>query len=115
MEILKQFESISGKPEYVFVDMGYRGHGYGGDIKVHVNKRKRDRTVKSMRRWMKRRMAIEPDIGHLEREHRMDRNGLYGIERDCINAILSAAEMNVAMLLKWLVNILGLVFRWLFG
>jgi len=112
---LDQVERIALKPKHVFVDMGYRGHGYDGDIKVHVDKRKRGRTAKSMWRWMKRRAAIEPGIGHLKREHRMDRNRLHGKEGDCINAILSAAGMNITKLLKWLADFLRFVFWWLFG
>ena len=111
---LQQVERISRRPEHAFVDMGYRGHNYQGDIDVHVDKRARGRTVKSMWRWMKRRAAIEPGIGHLKREHRMDRNRLKGKEGDSINAILSAAGMNIAKLLKWLVNLLRLFFLSIF-
>jgi hypothetical protein len=84
-DTLQQVERITKKPEHAFVDMGYRGHGYEGEIHVHVDKRKRGRTAKSMWRWMKPRAAIEPGIGHLKREHRMDRNRLKGIEGDCFN------------------------------
>jgi IS5 family transposase len=49
---------------------------------------------------MKRRAAIEPGIGHLKQEHRMDRNRLFGMLGDKINAILSAAGMNFRKLLK---------------
>jgi IS5 family transposase len=63
---------------------------------------------------MKPRAAIEPGIGHIKREHRMDRNRLKGIESDCFNAILSAAGMNFAKLLSWLVDFLRLIFAWLF-
>ena len=113
-EALEQVERIAKKPEHVFVDMGYRGHGYQGDIQVHVDKRKRGRTAKSMWRWMKRRAAIEPGIGHLKREHRMDRNRLMGTQGDCFNAILSAAGMNFAKLLSWLADVLRLIFARLF-
>jgi IS5 family transposase len=44
----------------------------------------------------------------------MDRNRLKGIEGDCFNAILSAAGMNFAKLLSWLVDFLRLIFAWLF-
>ena len=64
---------------------------------------------------MKRRAAIEPGIGHLKREHRMDRNRLKGTAGDRINAILSAAGMNFAKLLKWAADFLRLIFCWLFG
>ncbi len=63
---------------------------------------------------MKRRAAIEPGIGHLKREHRMDRNRLKGKEGDCFNAILSAAGMNFTKLVRWLANLLRLIFAWIF-
>ena len=43
---------------------------------------------------MKRRAAVEPTIGHLKGEHRLERNRLKGTTGDAINAILSAAAMN---------------------
>ena len=48
---------------------------------------------------MKRRAAIEPSIGHLKEERRMERNRLKGSEGDKLNAVLSAAGMNFAKLL----------------
>ena len=105
-DALEQIVRIAKSPEHVFVDMGYRGHGCQGEIQIHVDKRKRGRTAKSLWRWMKRRAAIEPGIGHLKREHRMDRNRLKGKEGDCLNAIFSAAGMNFAKLLKWLADFL---------
>jgi IS5 family transposase len=68
-----------------------------------------------MWRWMKRRAAIEPGIGHLKREHRMDRNRLKDKQGDCFNAILSAVGMNFAKLLRWLADFLRLIFAWLFN
>mmetsp|Transcript_482 Transcript_482/g.319 ORF Transcript_482/g.319 Transcript_482/m.319 type:complete len:451 (+) Transcript_482:653-2005(+) len=100
-DALKQLERITQRPEHVFLDMGYRGHGYTGDVDVHVDKRRRGRTAKSLWRWMKRRAAIEPGIGHLKHEHRMDRNRLKGTLGDRINAILSAAGMNFRKLLRF--------------
>lgn len=38
---LEQVERIARPPEHAFVDMGYRGHGYDGDIEIHVDKRRR--------------------------------------------------------------------------
>lgn len=111
-DALEQVERITRQPEHVFVDMGYRGHGYQGEIEVHVDKRRRGRTAKSLWRWMKRRAAIEPGIGHLKHGHRMDRNRLKGKEGDRFNAILSAAGMNFAKLVRWLANFLRLIFYW---
>lgn len=114
-DTLQQVERLGKRPEHAFVDMGYRGHGYQGEIQVHVDKRKRGRTAKSLWRWMKRRAAIEPGIGHLKREHRMDRNRLKGQQGDCFNAILSAAGMNFAKLLSWIAELLRLILAWLFS
>jgi IS5 family transposase len=114
-DALKQVERICRQPEHVFVDRGYRGRGYRGDIAIHVDKQRRGRTAKSLWRWMKRRAAIEPGIGHLKREHRMDRNRLKGKEGDRFNAIMSAAGMNLSKLLSWLSDFLRLFWESLFG
>jgi IS5 family transposase len=114
-DTLSQVERIVKKPKHVFVDRGYRGHDYTGEIEVHVDKVRRGKTAKSLWRWIKRRAAVEPSIGHLKQEHRMDRNRLKGIEGDRVNAILSAAGMNFAKLLKWAAALLRLIFHWLFG
>jgi IS5 family transposase len=92
--------------------MGYRGHGYDGHVFVDVDNRRRGRTAKSLWRWMKRQAAIEPGIGHLKREHRMDRNRLKGKEGDRIDAILSAVGMNITKLLKWAADLFRLFLAW---
>ncbi len=100
-DALGQVKRLSGRdPDHVFVDQGYRGHGYKGQSEVHVDKKKRGRTPRSLWKWMKRRAAVEPGIGHLKSEHRMDRNRLHGEQGDMINAVLSAAGMNFRKLLK---------------
>ena len=85
-------EKVKSAPE-AHVDMGYRGHNHCGPEKVHVDKRRRGSTPKPLWRWMKRRAAVEPTIGHLKSEHRLERNRLKGTKGDAINAILSAAAM----------------------
>ena len=92
---MKQVENLIGhKVGEVHVDMGYRGHDYGGAATVHVDKRRRGRTPRALWRWMKRRAAVKPSIGHLKNEHRLERNRLKGVAGDAINAILAAAAMN---------------------
>ena len=108
-QALSQVERIARTPGHAFVDRGYRGHGYEGNVEVHVDKPRRGRRAKSLWRWMKRRAAIEPGIEHLKREHRMDRCMLKGVEGDSINAILSAAGMNFRKLLKWAALLLRLL------
>lgn len=80
------------------VDMGYRGHNHSGPETIHVDKRRRGSTPRPLWRWMKRRAAVEPTIGHLKSEHRLERNRLKGSLGDAINAILSAAAMNLQKL-----------------
>jgi IS5 family transposase len=99
-EQMKQVKSMIGeRVGEVHVDMGYRGHDYAGRATVHVDKRRRGRTPRSLWRWMKRRAAVEPSIGHLKAEHRLERNRLKGVAGDALNAILSAAAMNFHKLL----------------
>jgi len=90
----------------VHVDMGYRGHGYEGDKTVIVDKRRRGETPRRIWKWMKRRATVEPTIGHLKSEHRLDRNQLRGVVGDSINAILSAAAMNFSKLLSFFLSLL---------
>jgi IS5 family transposase len=47
------------------------------------------RVTASSRREMKRRAPVEPVIGHVKAEHRMDRNYLKGRVGDRINAVLA--------------------------
>ena len=96
---LEQVERLVGAPKAVYVDRGYRGHDYQGETEVHVDRLRRGSLARSVWKWMKRRAAIEPGIGHLKHEHRMDRCRLKGIEGDGFNAILSAAGMNFGKLL----------------
>jgi transposase, IS5 family len=86
----------------VHVDMGYRGHNYHGDKTVIVDKRRRGETPRRLWRWMKRRAAVEPTIGHLKSDHRLERNQLRGPLGDSINALLSAAAMNFGKLMGFL-------------
>jgi len=97
-------------PGHVFVDRGYRGHDYSGNSTVHVDKQRRGQTPRSLWRWMKRRAAVEPSIGHLKQEQRMYRNRLKGAIGDRINATLSAAGMNFRKLMKCLGGVL--LFLW---
>jgi IS5 family transposase len=82
------------------VDLGYRGHGVEAESMIHVVPHKRRHLAKSLRRWMNRRAAIEPVIGHLKSEHRMERNRLKGRVGDQLNAVLSACGFNLRKLLR---------------
>jgi IS5 family transposase len=100
-ETLEQVRRMVGdRVKQVFVDKGYRGHGYEGEIEVHVDKQRKGKTAKRLWKWMKRRAVVEPGISHLKHGHRMNRNRLKGTQGDQLNAVLSAAGMNFRKLLK---------------
>src|SRR5215467_6175257 len=77
-------------------------------FKVYTSKQKRGVTRKSNGRCA-RRAAVEPVIGHIKNEHRMDRNYLADRTGDANNAILAAAGYNFSLLIKWLRFLLQLV------
>ena len=57
-------------------------------------------------RWFKRCSAIEPVIGHMKNDNRMDRNYLRGTDGDKVYAILAACGFNLRKLLRaifWLI------------
>jgi hypothetical protein len=52
------------------------------------------------RKNLKRRQAIEPIIGHLKADHRMNRCHLKGAQGDSLHAVLCAAGYNIRWLLR---------------
>ena len=83
-----------------YVDKGYRGHDYTGSAQIHVAGQRSQGCSRSERRRRRRRSAIEPKIGHLKSDHRMDRCFLAGLRGDAINAVLAAAGANLRKLLR---------------
>lgn len=63
------------------------------------------RVTPTIKREMKRRAAVEPVIGHVKAEHRMDRNHLKGRDGDRANAVLAAAGYNFSLLIRWLAEL----------
>lgn len=92
---------IGVEPKRIHVDKGYRGHNHPNKFRVWISGQVR-RVTKAIRREMRRRAAVEPVIGHVKAEHRMDRNYLKGREGDRANAVLAAAGYNFSLLLRWL-------------
>lgn len=109
-DALTQTERLVGwQPKQATVDLGYRGHNYQGTTKVEiVNYRTMKSKTRSVRKWFKRRAAIEPVFGHLKSDNRLNRNLLKGVEGDKINALLAGCGFNFRKLLKaflcWLQN-----------
>ena len=100
----------------ILADAGYRGHNAPGTHKFRVFTQGQKRgATDAIKKLMKRRAAIEPVIGHIKNEHRMERNYLAGKAGDAINAVLAAAGYNFRLLLNWLKTVLRLIMAVIFG
>jgi IS5 family transposase len=95
-----------------YVDKGYRGHDYTGAAEIHVAGQRNKGASRSERKRRRRRSAVEPKIGHLKSDHRMDRCFLAGLHGDAINAVLAAAGSNMRKLLR---RFFFVLVRWLRG
>ena len=74
------------------MDMGYRGLGYQGGAKIHIARREMKKLKYSLRKWLKRRSAIEPVIGHMKNDGRLSRNYLSGKEGEKMSLKINALE-----------------------
>lgn len=110
---IDQVEQLTGKtPKLAFVDKGYKGHGVPEErTRVLISgTRKLGPTLK---RQLRRRSAIEPEIGHMKSDGLLGRNFLKGMQGDAINALLCGAGHNLRKILArlrllwlWLVALL---------
>jgi IS5 family transposase len=88
------------RPQTVYVDLGYRGVDQANpDIAIKHRGRFKSLTGEE-RKNLKRRQAIEPIIGHLKADHRMNRCHLKGAQGDSLHAVLCAAGYNIRWLLR---------------
>jgi len=96
--ILLQDQGV--KPHTAVVDLGYRGVDIDNPGVTIIHRGRYKTLTKQQRRWLKRRQAIEPVIGHLKDDHGMRRCWLKGETGDALNAVLAAAGFNI----KWLMR-----------
>jgi len=96
-------QQIGVNLQRIIADKGYRGHNAptGQGLSVFTSGQKRGVTEK-IKRELRRRSAVEPVIGHLKSDHRMDRNHLKGRAGDAANALLAAAGYNFRLLIAWI-------------
>jgi len=92
-------------------DRGYRGQKEveGTVICIPESPKKRDTKYQKeqKRKKFRRRAAIEPIIGHIKSDHRMQRNHLKGFIGDEINLLLAASAFNLK---KWMNHFLTVIF-----
>lgn len=98
-------EDTGKTPKQVIVDLGYRGVDQDNQTVEIIHRGKYKSLTNPQRRWLKRRQAVEPAIGHLKSDHRMDRCWLQGQLGDALHAVLCAAGYNIRWLLRAMVRL----------
>jgi IS5 family transposase len=98
---LKKSELLTEiKVETAVVDKGFRGkkhHPKGVQVLVSGMKR----LPRRLKKLLRARSGIEPIIGHLKSEHRLNRNYLLGKMGDSVNAILSGTGFNLRKIFNY--------------
>ena len=101
---LNQSEQLTKvKIEDAFADRGYRGkenHPEGTRIFISGTKR----LPIALKKLLRARSAIEPIIGYLKEDHRLDINYLLGKTGDMINAILTGCAFNLKKIMRLLLS-----------
>lgn len=105
------------KPSEVIFDRGARGTKQAEGVVVTTpdppGKSGDGNHKRRMRRRFRKRAGIEPIIGHLKSDHRMEQNYLHGEDSPYRNALLAAAGWNLK---KWMQQtrkkIKKVLFRW---
>ena len=102
---LGQVKRLTTKlPQVAIVDRGYKGRKKvdgveictPGKLEASANAYQKQK----IRKRFRARAGIEPIIGHVKHDHRMERNYLAGVIGDKINTILAAAGFNMMKKLR---------------
>ena len=100
-DALQQVETLTDqRPGLAVVDRGYRGHGVAGTT-VLVSGTRRGLTPR-LRKLLRRRSAIEPEIGHMKSDGRLARCALKGTTGDALFAVLCGCGHNIRKILAHL-------------
>ncbi len=85
------------RPDLAVVDRGYRGHGVEA-TRVLISGTRRGLTPKLIAD-LRRRSAIEAEIGHMKTDGRLSRCPLKGTIGDAVFAVLTACGHNIRRIL----------------
>lgn len=108
--VLEQVKEMTGKaPKRAKVDRGYRGKKQIEETEILIPSQPKKSLSYYQRKKLseahKKRAAIEPVIGHIKSDHRLNRNFYKGIVGDNINIMLAAAGFNFKrMMNKWKIS-----------
>ena len=84
----------------VIADLGFRGVDADNPDKQIIHRGKFKSLSPQQKGWLRRRQAVEPAIGNLKSDHRMDRCWLQGALGDALHSISCAAGYNLRWLLR---------------
>lgn len=111
LETKQQAEKNSRKAiERVLVDRGFKGHEVE-DAQVLVSYTRG--LTRHLKKALKRRQAIEPWIGHMKQEGKLNRCHLKGLVGDQIHALLVAIGHNFRVILRKLRLFYGFILGWI--
>jgi IS5 family transposase len=100
-DALQQVETLTGcRPNLAVVDRGYRGHGVQSTT-VLISGTRRGLTPR-LCKLLRRRSAIEPEIGHMKTDGRLARCALKGTTGDALFAVLCGCGHNIRKILAHL-------------
>jgi IS5 family transposase len=100
-EYLEQVKTLTDqRPDLVVVDRGYRGHGVEA-ARVLISGTRRGLTPK-LTAHLRRRSAIEAEIGHMKTDGRLSRCPLKGTVGDAVFAVLNTCGHNIRKILAHL-------------
>jgi len=93
-------QDLAVKLKHIVVDLGFRGVDADNPDKTLIHRGKFKSLSAQEKRWLKRRQAVEPAIGHLKSDNRMDRCWLQGSLGDALHTLGCAAGYNLRWLLR---------------
>ena len=119
-KVLRQVGELVGKqPKIATVDRGYRGHKKIGETNILIPQAPKKNLSRYqtnvMRKLHQRRASIEPIIGHIKHDHRLNRNFYKGIIGDNMNILLAAAAFNFKRMMNKWKSSFALYFKTLFS
>ena len=105
---LEQVEIVTDqRPDLAVVDRGYRGHG-ALKTRVLISGTRRGLTPKLIAD-LRRRSAIEAEIGHMKTDGRLSRSPLKGTLGDALFAVLCGCGHNIRKILAYLRALLAII------
>ena len=119
-QTLAQIKYVTGRnPREAICDRGYRGKKNINGTVITIPKplpatSSRYQKQKTRNKF-RRRASIEPIIGHLKYDHRMQRNFLKGVYGDFVNCVLAGAGFNLKKMLRLIASSLDSIQRCIYS